>query len=299
MSSPAVGALSAHNRIHYSAIWQLKGSLQNELKIYYTWSSMSTSTGLRYVFLAPTGALDWESHCKAWTRRVTKGAQISSSCWTYLVQFANEGLLAAWPVTGSNQRLLVSSWWCLMVQCLYSSSLSKCSDDLQFLILGSAVLASDIGVMIMSRSSESRFERNLGRVPTEFFGNCTPRSTLFPFSFMSGAWSKNPNCLQSLHTENGWNSEILKVTKIPMKTVSLWRFLPPLTHIFFPKNLRVCVFSSIYLWTLRKTVLRCTGVKFHLVLSSLSGERMTLEVYKFNILENPQNGSWQDVLRMY
>ena len=153
---------------------------------------MLDSKGWWLNFLAPTGALVWESHCKAWTRRVTKGAQISSSCWTYLVQFANEGLLAARPVTGSNQRLLVSSCWCLMVQCLYSS-LSKCSDDLQFLILGSAVLASDIGVMIVSRSSESRFERNLGRVPTEFFGNCTPRSTLFPFSFMCWAWSKNQN----------------------------------------------------------------------------------------------------------
>ena len=79
-----------------------------------------------------------------------------------------------------------------------------------------------------------------------------------------------------------------------MKTVSL----PPLTHNFFLKNLRVCGFC-IYLWTLRKTVLRCSGVKFHLLCGGLSGGRMTLEVYKFNILENPQNDSWQDVLRMY
>ena len=147
-------------------------------------------------------------------------------------------------------------------------------------------LASDIAVMMMSRSSENRFERNLGRVPTEFFGNCTPRSTLFPFSFMSRAWSKNRNYPKSTHRE----CARLRNLKSSQNSVAVRMFAS-------------CFLGIIYLQTIRWTVLWCTGVKFHLVLSSLRRaeeiERVTLEVYKFNILENPHNDSWQDVLRMY
>ena len=106
MSSPAVGALSAHNRIHYSAIWQLKGSLQNELKIYYTWSSMSTSTGLRYVFLAPTESSLWLG--QEGLQREPRLVRLVGHTWS------NLPMKVCWQL-GQWQGAISASWYHLVV----------------------------------------------------------------------------------------------------------------------------------------------------------------------------------------
>lgn len=185
-----------------------------------------------------------------------------------------------WQRAISSGSGLISRPWVSngLVQCVMLSS--KCS-EMTFNSWSLAVaLASDIAVMMMSRSSENRFERNLGRVPTEFFGNCTPRSTLFPFSFMSRALVQESE-LSSIYTQRmcGAFRDVFKKERNLLASKGSFIYKPSGEQ--FCDALESNSISSSFLWV------------------GLSREWVTLEVYKFNILENPHNDSWQDVLRMY
>ena len=202
----------------------------------------------------------YKKHFSRGSLKLTRGggAVNTSSCSTYLDQFANEGLLAAdasvRPVTGSNQLGPRSGMYlgpgCLMVwsSVWYPANVRRWPS-----ILDPWQSPWHPTLLLWWCHAPQRTDSNT--IWEEFqlsFLAIAPLGALYSLLVLCPEPGPRIGIIFNLHTE------------------SSLKFFLYHGYVFSKKKRNLSIKGLIYLQTIRWTVLWCTGVKFHLFLLSLS-----------------------------